>query len=797
MQADITKELITSIISFPNLSDLSNTASDVDNDIQILLDWLDPHIPSTSITRSEDGTPTAPLLSKYPEPLQRVKSAIRSCLKEEKNQLQFIELYINTINIKLLDYFSTLTSLSFLEYIDMIKILLHYYNSQFEYLNLTDNAFKIFSRKLSFIISSNLLERTTFKATMKQFFEQSLFMKATLSNPMSTNALNLIDVISTLVSINMSSLLNEIVIKLSVEKIKQHTLLLSTGVWDKQILLLLNNFIQDEIYPNFYIVISYTTSSTLTDTMNNIYLYELVKIAHDELVSLRIKEIYSMIMNYPSSETALHELHYCLLRNMFNHQEYGISNNLLSYVTDLSVNSQAIQRTKLVESFIGYCSKNLLHAGANTIDVITTYTKTIRSFLIIDPKGVLLDKVVRPIRKYLKTREDIIIKLVGGLLDNSPNNELIELAQELRAPNKYRSKPQHSKDILEDLLDLNWVPDPVDALPDFKNGKVSDIIESLISIFDSKEIFIDEFTRLFGEQLINLKNYDVEEIESNLNLLKARFGKNNFTTLDIMICDIKESRKLNGLLGSGDEGNIFNTSVLSYLYWPTVLDSIDPDQHNFKIPEEIEEKFQNFKRKFAEEKQGRTLKFVPSLGSVRLQLEFKNYAKEYNVSPDKAAIISLFNDEENELSISHIAQRLNMSEYMVSKGLSYWVKEGVLMELTKTLYIVNDDEDDDIHQPDVDVELLTNFTPSDNNPSAQSSAKFSEISVVEPYLLTMLQNITLLSFQRIKTLLNLMVPKDKLDLGKITDSLLEEYLDSLVEESKLHIRHGNYSLHNN
>lgn len=799
MQVDITKDLISSIIPFPNLADLSNSTSDFDNDIQILLDWLDPHIPSTFIKRSEDGTPAAPLLSKFPEPLQRVKSAIRSCLKEEKNQLQFIDLYINTINIKLLDYFSTLTNLSFLEYIDVIKILLHYYNSQFEYLNVTDNVFKIFSRKLSFIISSNLVERTTFKLTMKQFFEDSLFMKATLSNPMSTNALNLIDVISTLVSINMSTLLNEIVIKLSVEKIKQHTLSLSTNVWDKQILLLLNNFIQDEIYPNFYIVISYTTSSTLTDTMNNIYLYELVKIAHDELVSLRIKEIYAMILDYPNSDIALHELHYCLLRNMFNHQDYGISNNLLSYITDLSVNSQAIQRTKLVESFIDYCSKNLLHAGANTIDVITTYTKTIRSFLIIDPKGVLLDKVVRPIRKYLKTREDIIIKLVRGLLDNSPENELIELARELRAPNKYRSKSHHSKDLLEDLLDLNWVPDPVDALPDFKNGKVSDIIESLISIFDSKEIFIDEFTRLFGEQLINLKDYDVEEIEFNLNLLKARFGKNNFTTLDIMIRDIKESRHLKELLNVNDDG-VFNTAVLSHLYWTTVLDSIDPEQHNFKIPDIIEHKFQEFKKKFAEEKHGRTLKFVPSLGTVRLELEFKNNTKEYNVTPDKAAIISLFNDEENELSVNHISQKLNMSEYMVSKGLSYWVKEGVLLELTKTLFIVNDDDDDGdegggIGQPEVDTELLTNFTPSDNNPTAQSSAKFSEVSVIEPYLLTMLQNITLLSFQRIKTLLNLMVPKDKLDLTKITDSLLEEYLDSLVEDSKLHIRHGNYSLH--
>ena len=121
--------------------------------------------------------------------------------------------------------------------------------------------------------------------------------------------------------------------------------------------------------------------------------------------------------------------------------------------------------------------------------------------------------------------------------------------------------------MLEDLLDLNWQPDPIDALPDFKKGKVSDIIESLISIFDSKDIFIDEFTRLFGDSLIKLKDYNVEEIELNLNLLKSRFGKQNFATLDVMIRDIKESEYLNDLFVRNTRNTNFNTSVLSHLYW--------------------------------------------------------------------------------------------------------------------------------------------------------------------------------------------------------------------------------------
>lgn len=90
-------------------------------------------------------------------------------------------------------------------------------------------------------------------------------------------------------------------------------------------------------------MISYTTSSNLTDSMNNVYLYELVRIAHDELINLRIQEIYSMVLQYPESQVGLNELHYCLLKVKFNLKQYELT--LLSCAIDHSVNIQAAQRT--------------------------------------------------------------------------------------------------------------------------------------------------------------------------------------------------------------------------------------------------------------------------------------------------------------------------------------------------------------------------------------------------------------------------------------------------------------------
>lgn len=63
-----------------------------------------------------------------------------------------------------------------------------------------------------------------------------------------------------------------------------------------------------------------------------------------------------------------------------------------------------------------------------------------------------------------------------------------------------------------------------------------------------------------------------------------------------------------------------------------------------------------------------------------------------------------------------------------------------------------------------------------------------------PFLKTVLENITSLTFQRIQSLLKLTVPKEKVDLNIIESSLLEEYLDWLVDENRLDISNGNYKL---
>ncbi|KAI3402827.2 hypothetical protein KGF56_004288 [Candida oxycetoniae] len=599
----VTTGQIQAIIPYPVLDDLATIESDIDNDIQIVLDWMSPTIPSTFDPKFS--------LPKYKEPSHRVRSAIKSCLKDQEDQFRFMNIYLNSVNLKLWEF--TPKDFTFVDYIDFIKLLAHHLDQ----VNL--NKTSLFNDKFQTILTLYLSKKTDFFQHLREFFDKSLFQNH------APTALNLHDVVSTLVSVGLSDYLNEIVVELAITKIRNFTLQVCTGNWERPLLHTINSYIENEIYPSFSLV----TESNLTQ--------ELVKLAHGVLVTQRIKEIYPLVAAYPYSENALVELQICLSE---------------------ANREPASSRSELVKHFIEGCQKNLLHAGVNTVDVIITYTKTIKSFLLIDPRGVLLDKVVRPIRKYLKSREDIFTKLVHGLLDTSPSNKLIELAQQLN--NSGRSEKQKCA-----YHDLSWIPDPFDALPDFKREKVSDIIESLLSIFESKEIFIQEFTNLFGKQLIESRH--VNEIDSKLDVLKLRFGKNSFTTLDIMIRDFKNSPSQFG--------------ILSHLYWTTLLDGTD-----FKVPKEMESVFQDFQEKH--KKEGRILKLVPSLGTVKLKLDLKNgESRLFEVSPEKAAIVLQFNEKENERSVYQIAETLNMPSFMVNEGLAYWVKEGILIALTPSLYI--------------------------------------------------------------------------------------------------------------
>lgn len=140
--------------------------------------------------------------------------------------------------------------------------------------------------------------------------------------------------------------------------------------WDKSV--------QEEIVQWTINKLGKLTFLALKFNINKKDLYlKLETLACHFLAILRIDELFDIIVDYPYSSVALEDLK----RSM-----------KLSPLRDY-----------LVNSFQQSCKTRLLHPGADTQDIISQYISTIKCFLILDPPGVLLDKVAKPIRKHLKS----------------------------------------------------------------------------------------------------------------------------------------------------------------------------------------------------------------------------------------------------------------------------------------------------------------------------------------------------------------------------------------------------------
>jgi anaphase-promoting complex subunit 2 len=65
---------------------------------------------------------------------------------------------------------------------------------------------------------------------------------------------------------------------------------------------------------------------------------------------------------------------------------------------------------------------------------------------------------------------------------------------------------------VDDYTDPNWEPEPVDAGPDFRANKPSDVVSTLVSIYDSKDLFVKELQVLLAQRLLAVTdgNYEKE-----------------------------------------------------------------------------------------------------------------------------------------------------------------------------------------------------------------------------------------------------------------------------------------------
>ncbi|KAJ4482432.1 hypothetical protein J3R30DRAFT_3459466 [Lentinula aciculospora] len=441
-----------------------------------------------------------------------------------------------------------------------------------------------------------------------------------------------------------------IIASVGYEHIEAHVVATCTGQWSVSMLGQLRKWMTDKVVP--WMLLMYARNATSADDaramLQNVgsrFDFHMAK----TLCDLRTKEIFDIIIDYPDSSGALQDLKECLHR--------------------------VDQRAFLVHTLRKANHKRLLHPGADTRLILSQYVATIKCLRLIDPPGVLLFKVADPVRRYLRGRLDTIRCIVSNLVgDDDSGDSLIDESEPIQ--------PLQQSD-LEDFTDPNWEPEPVDAGPDFRANKPSDVISTLVSIYDSKDLFVKELQVLLAQRLLAIADDNTEKVERerrNIEILKIRFGEAALQVCEVMLKDMTDSKRIDGHVQS-QKTSIIHPTIISKHFWP-ILEATE-----IVMPGQFRTFQEEYTKEFSAFKPDKKLRWLPHLGTVKLELKLKDRTVEADVPPLEAAFIELFSQQDvwnmDEL-IAHVGSSVDRTAAL--KALLTWVDMGILKELTEKTF---------------------------------------------------------------------------------------------------------------
>ncbi len=371
----------------------------------------------------------------------------------------------------------------------------------------------------------------------------------------------------------------------------------------------------------------------------------------EALCATRANQLFDLVAVYPESAAALQDLRLSL---QTADQRLGVARRL----------GEALQM-------------RLLHPGAHTRDIIQMYVHLVRALREMDATGVVLSRVVSPLRRYLRARKDTVRVIVASMLGDDPDFTLLkdeleraddeeqehdgtkrrrrarrslQTTQPASAVQPKRRKVKRgvarrrvvqvevsdsdaSSD--EDWDDPDWVPKPVEAGSGYRMSTSKDILSMLTSIFDDRTGFIAALEKSMADQLVHVKAYKAMDEYRNNMILKKRFGDKNMGKCDVMLGDVTESRRIDSEIhhrrrsqaptaAVGVEGMVsrLHPLIVSRQFWPEP--TIQPGAAgvgDFTLPPLFGHAQEEYGKTFSQTKAMRKLHWLNHLGSVELEVE--------------------------------------------------------------------------------------------------------------------------------------------------------------------------------
>lgn len=501
------------------------------------------------------------------------------------------------------------------------------------------------------------------------------------------------------------------------------------------------------------------------------------------LGALRVDELFDIVVEWDSTEPAI--------------------DDLKNFTTNPAT------RSYLTQNFAGVLQARLLHPGASTIEILQLYISIIRLFRRLDPKGVLLDRVARKVRRYLRERDDTVKVIVTGLWSDARGDNDEEAAHEFDTLTELAAELPRNDNLGNgaddgefDWNNMNWFPDPIDAAPDYMKSKNSDVIGSLISLFDSRDVFVKELQSVLADRLLKNKPDFNQEI-SVLEHLKLRFGDSALQGCEVMLRDVLDSRKVDNVVrrdqGMQDENGRplkddvqLHAKILSRLFWPSF-----PEQ-SYNIPQVILDQQENYEKGFEALKQSRKLTWLNGTGHVDIELELEDRGYQGEVLPWQAAVIYAFQEESGDAmskDVETLAAELNMSPTLVRSACIFWVSKRILIETSKDTFLVCEKlpdggdaaMDEGVGRSDTAAAAAAaEVAAAQAAKEAEEAERRQNMAMYHQFILSMLTNQGAMPLPRIAMMLGIVVPGG----FPFSNEELKEFLASMVKDGALQVGHG-------
>lgn len=549
-------------------------------------------------------------------------------------------------------------------------------------------------------------------------------------------------------------------------RIESHIQKLCTGTFDVSHLGFLENWLDTTVMSWLTRIYCGGSSKPSPDDKNiqsaiSKFKQKLSYFLYHSYTKLRIDQLFNIIIEYPDSQPAVDDIKLCLEK------------------TDL--------RATLCKSLQNALETRLLHPGVNTPDILTAYVTTIRALRHLDPSGVILETVTKPVRNYLRNRDDTVRSVVSSLTEEGAGSELAEELVKFAAEADGDCDKDESWD--------KWNPDPVDADPtvDSSDRKANDIISMLVNVYGSKELFVNEYRTLLADRLLAQTALNTEKEIRYLELLKLRFGESQLHFCEVMLKDISDSKRINALIHQDKEIETLNKKftsnamILSAQFWPPFKDE------SLELPEEIKHHLEAYTKSFEALKGNRTLSWKPHLGNVNIEIELGNKKLDLTVSPFNATLIMHFQDK-SEWTIDDLHQVMKVPVTILRRKITYWQSMGIIAEKSTDYYVLVDGSEAN------KVNVATNqvqemMCEDDETESVMASAhdqREGELQVFWSYIVGMLTNLDSLPLDRIHQMLKMFAsqaPGTECSLQE-----LRQFLDTKVRTHQLVLQGGMYKL---